>query len=101
MESTYGACNLVLSICIYADPNQFQPIAIVVPAEAALRKFAMGKGLTQPNTSFEALLNDGSVIPAVHAEMLAVGKRAGLAGKELIQGLVLVPDEWTPENVLA
>lgn len=89
----------MLSVCIYADPSQFQPIAIVVPAEAALRKFAIGKGHAQPGTSFEALLNDQSVISAVHAEMLAAGRRAGLTGMELIQGLVLVPDEWTPENV--
>ena len=35
----------------------------------------------------------------MYAELLNVGKRGGLNGIELIQGLVLVPEEWTPENV--
>jgi hypothetical protein len=35
----------------------------------------------------------------VYAELLSVGKRGGLEGMELIQGLVLIAEEWTPENV--
>lgn len=35
----------------------------------------------------------------MYAELLSVGKRGGLNGIELIQGLVLLPEEWTPENV--
>ena len=47
----------------------------------------------------ETLVHDKKVVDAVHAELLAVGKRGGLTGIEIIQGLVLVPEEWTPENV--
>jgi long-chain acyl-CoA synthetase len=57
------------------------------------------KNLAPPDTSFESLVNNQSVVAAVHGEILAVGKHAGLAGVELIQGLVLVPEEWSPENV--
>ena len=87
------------SICVYADPNRFKPIAIVVPAESTLRRFAVAKGLVPPETSFESLVQDQAVVAAVHSEMLETGKRSGLARLELIQGLVLVTDEWSPENV--
>jgi long-chain acyl-CoA synthetase len=71
----------------------------VVPVEATLNKFAIAKGLAQPETSLESLVKDRNVVAAVHAEMLVAGRRGGLTGMELIQGVVLVPEEWTPENV--
>jgi long-chain acyl-CoA synthetase len=71
----------------------------VVPAEATLSRFAIDKGLASLEDSLETLVNDPRVVDAVHAETLTVGKRGGLTGMELIQGLVLVSEEWTPENV--
>ena len=44
-------------------------------------------------------MNNQKVVEAVYAELLNVGKRGGLNGIELIQGLVLATEEWTPENV--
>ena len=84
---------------MYADPNRYKPIAIVVPAEATLNKFVATKGLAPADTSLESLVQDKKVVDEVYAELLAVGKRGGLTGIEMIQGLVLVPEEWTPENV--
>lgn len=84
---------------MYADPNRYKPIAIVVPSEATLSKFVAAKGLASPDTSLESLVQDKKVVNAVLAELLAVGKRGGLTGIEMIQGLVLVSEEWTPENV--
>ena len=84
---------------MYADPNRYKPIAIVVPAEATLSKFVAAKGLAPADTSLESLVQDKKVVDSVYAELLAVGKRGGLTGIEVIQGLVLVPEEWTPENV--
>ena len=89
----------MLSICVYADQNRYKPIALVVPAEATLSKFAVAKGIASADTSLESLVEDKKVVDAVYAELLSVGKRGGLEGMELIQGLVLVAEEWTPENV--
>ena len=89
----------MLSICIYADPNRYKPIAIVVPAEATLSKFAGSKNLAPQETSLESLVENKKIVEVVYAELLSVGKRGGLCGIELIQGLILVPEEWTPENV--
>jgi long-chain acyl-CoA synthetase len=84
---------------VYADPNRYKPIAIVVPAEATLSKLVAAKGLAPADTLLESLVQDNKVVNAVLAELLAVGKRGGLTGIEMIQGLVLVSEEWTPENV--
>jgi long-chain acyl-CoA synthetase len=71
----------------------------VVPAEATLSKFVQAKGLAPAETSMESLVTNKKVVDAVLSELLTVGKRGGLSGIEMIQGLVLVPEEWTPENV--
>jgi long-chain acyl-CoA synthetase len=90
-----------MSICVYADPNQYKPIAIVVPVEATLSKLAIAKGFVQENTwTMESLVEDKKIIDTVFKELLSVGKRGGLMGSEIIQGLALVSEEWTPENVL-
>lgn len=74
-------------------------MAIVVPDDGVLRKFSEEQNLVPQNTSLELLIENQSVLTAVHAEMITVGKRSGLSNAELIQGLVLVSEEWTPENV--
>ena len=71
----------------------------MVPDEGALRKFSEEQNLVPQNTSLEMLIENKSVVTAVHAEMITVGQRSGLSNVELIQGLVLVSEEWTPENV--
>jgi long-chain acyl-CoA synthetase len=69
----------VASICVYVDPHRVKPIAIVVPAESALSRFAVEKGLAPPGTSFESLVQDQDIVAAVHSEMLETGRRSGLA----------------------
>jgi len=71
----------------------------VVPVEAALSKLVGSEGLAEPNSSLESLVEDPKVVDAVLAHLLNVGKRGGLAAIEMLQGLVLASEEWTPENV--
>jgi long-chain acyl-CoA synthetase len=88
-----------MSICVYADQNRYKPIAIVVPAEPALSRLVVAKGIASGDTSLETLVHDPKVVDAVYAELIATGKRGGLKGMELIQGLLLTSEEWLPENV--
>ncbi|KAF8260067.1 long-chain-fatty-acid-CoA-ligase [Lactarius quietus] len=37
LESTYKSCNLVSNLCVHANPEATQPIAIIVPHEVHLR----------------------------------------------------------------
>lgn len=34
----------------------------------------------------------------MYQELLATGKQGGLSGIELIEGVVLADEEWTPQN---
>ena len=99
MESLYRTCNLVQNILVYADQQKAKPVAIVLPAEPALKAFAEQKGLGKKDDDLEDLVHNRKLEEAVHQELLAAGKRGGLGGIELIAGVVLVPEEWTPQNV--
>ena len=88
-----------MSICVYVDQNRYKPIAIVVPAEPALSRLVVAKGIASADASVETLVHNPKVVDAVYAELIATGKRGGLRGMELIQGLLLSADEWLPENV--
>jgi len=89
----------VQNILVYADQQKSKPVAIVLPAEPALKKFAAQKGFASHDTELEDLVHNRKLESAVHQELLAAGKRGGLGGIELIAGVVLVPEEWTPHNV--
>lgn len=99
MESLYRTCNLVQNILVYADQQKSKPVAIVLPAEPALKAFAEQKGLGKKDDHLEDLVHDRKLEAAVLQELLTAGKRGGLGGIELIAGVVLVPEEWTPQNV--
>lgn len=96
LESIYRSCNVVGNICVYADQSKVKPIAIVVPAEPALKKLASSKGV---KGEWESLVHDKTIINAVHEELLATGKKGGLGGIELVQGVVMTDEEWTPQSV--
>lgn len=73
-----------------------KPIAIVVPVEAAIRKVAAANGV---DGEFDDIVHNPKVRAAVLKDMHDVGRKAGLAGFELIEGVVLSAEEWTPQNV--
>lgn len=66
--------------------------------ERLLRMFLTCKGLCV-DRSFEQVIASKPVIEAVLDELRSVGRRGGLTRGEIIQNVVLVPEEWTPENV--
>lgn len=88
---------MVANICIYASIYETHPIAIVVPAEPALKKLAEAIGVE--GHGIGDLVHNELIRLEVLKQMQAVGKRAGLAGMEIIQGVVLADEEWTPVNV--
>lgn len=97
LESTYRTANVVNNICCYASPNEAKPIAIVTPVEGNLKSFAKEHGIK--DASLEQLCSDEQLNVAVLRELQSVGKKLGLAGIEIIDGVVLSDKEWTPENV--
>ena len=97
LESVYRSCPVVGNICVYAAQDKNKPIAIVVPAEPALKELANKNGVN--GTGLEDLCHNKKVNDLVLKEMQNAGKAGGLAGFEIIEGVVLADEEWTPQNV--
>ena len=97
LESIYRAAPVVANICVYADDSKAKPIAIIVPAEPALKKLAESVGVT--GDSLEELVHNKKVQVAVLKELQNAGRAGGLSGIEIIEGVVVSDEEWTPQNV--
>ena len=97
LESIYRAATVVANICVYADEQRTKPIAIIVPAEPALKQLADRIGVK--GTGIEDLVHNVKLQDAVLKELQQTGRQGGLSGIEIIEGVVLADEEWTPQNV--
>jgi len=98
LESVYRSSKLVANICVYAASDKNKPIAIIVPAEPALQKLAQQNGVE--GHGLEDLVHSKKLNSAVLKELQSAGRGGGLAGIELIDGVVLADEEWTTANGL-
>jgi long-chain acyl-CoA synthetase len=97
LESVYRSATVVANICVYADQQRTKPVAIIVPAEPALKKLAERIGVE--GSGIEDLVHNKKIQSAVLKELQQVGRSGGLSGIEIIEGTVLADEEWTPQNV--
>jgi long-chain acyl-CoA synthetase len=97
LESIYRSASIVANICIYASITETKPVAIIVPAEPALKKLADTMGVQ--GHGIEDLVHDTRIQSEILKQLQAVGRRAALANIEMIQGVVLSDEEWTPQSV--
>lgn len=67
-----------------------------MPVEGVLKKLASEIKI---EGEYGDIVHNPKLRSAVLKQMHEVGKKAGLAGIELIEGVVLSSEEWTPENV--
>ena len=82
---------------MYAAADRDKPIAIIVPAEPALKKLAHDHGIE--GNGIEDLVHDKTLNGIILKEMQAAGRDGGLAGIEIIAGVVMSDEEWNPQNV--
>jgi long-chain acyl-CoA synthetase len=97
LESVYRAEQVVLNICVYADQTKTKPVAIIVCAEPALKQLASENGIEGEH--LEQLILNPKIQSLVHKKLLDTGRKGGLRGIELVAGVVLAEEEWTPLNV--
>jgi long-chain acyl-CoA synthetase len=97
LESIYRAATVVANICIYASEQKTKPIAIIVPAEPALKKLASQIGVE--GHGLEDLVHNKKLQNAVLKELQQAGRVGGLSGIEIIDGVVMADEEWTPADV--
>lgn len=97
LESVYRSAHVVANICVYADDSKAKPVAIIVPNEPVLKRLAQSNGVQ--GSTLEELVHNKKLNGAVLKELQAAGRSGGLAGIEIIEGVVLSDEEWTPQNV--
>ena len=100
LESIYKSCNLVSNICVHANPNAKQPMAIIIPHAEHLRQTLASKANVDSGKPLPELCHDPAVADLFLKELNALGKKNGFKPMELLQAVVLTPDEWTPESGL-
>ncbi|EPY52941.1 long-chain-fatty-acid-CoA ligase Lcf1 [Schizosaccharomyces cryophilus OY26] len=98
LESRYRSSSLVANICVYADQSKVKPIAVIVPNETTVHKLAVEKAGVDENTSWEDICKNKKVRHLVLEDLLKIGRSQHFANIELVQNVVLVPIEFTPEN---
>jgi long-chain acyl-CoA synthetase len=99
LESVYRSANIVTNICVFAAADRAKPIAIVIPTRQLLLQLAKANGIVEK--SHDVLIHDEKVKGLLLKELQGTGRKAGLAGFEIIEGVVLTDSEWTPQNVRA
>ncbi|KAI1211378.1 long-chain-fatty-acid-CoA ligase [Annulohypoxylon truncatum] len=95
LEAVYRGSEYVHNIMIYGDSDHPRAIAVVSPNEKPLNELAKKLGVDHAHAHTDSKVSD-----AVHKDLVAVGKKAGLTGLEMVVGVVLVEDEWTPTSGL-
>ncbi|KAL3457349.1 hypothetical protein BJX64DRAFT_19977 [Aspergillus heterothallicus] len=96
LESVYRSSPVVGNICVFAAEDQDKPIAIIVPVEIALKKVASENGIG--GDTVETLVHNEKLKAIVLKQLQTLGRNSGLRGIEIINGVVLSEEEWTPQN---
>jgi len=97
LEAVYRMLHLVANICVYAAEDRQKPVAIVVPAKAPFMNLAKDNGIQLDY--FEDLINSAGMHSIALKELQLVGRKAQLSSFEIIEGIALDGEEWTPQNV--
>jgi long-chain acyl-CoA synthetase len=96
LETVYRGSQMVANIMVHGSSDHPKPIAIIMPNEKVLAETAAGLGVDEHN-----MHHDNKVKAAVLKDLAAVGRKGGLGGIELVAGVVICDDEWTPASVSA
>ncbi|KAF7716233.1 AMP-dependent synthetase/ligase domain-containing protein [Penicillium ucsense] len=96
LESIYRSSPVVGNICVFAAEDQDKPVAIIVPVEATLKKLASDNNIQ--GDSLETLVHNEKIQRLVLEQLQSTGRAGGLKGIEIISGVVLSDEEWTPQN---
>ncbi|CBQ68344.1 related to long-chain-fatty-acid-CoA ligase [Sporisorium reilianum SRZ2] len=91
LESTYKSCNLVSNICVHANSDAKQPMAIIFPREDNLTAAAQKAGIK--GADLEELCKNREVAKLVKDDVNQTGKKAGFKNLEMLQTVLLVPEE--------
>ncbi|PNY28678.1 Long-chain-fatty-acid-CoA ligase 1 [Tolypocladium capitatum] len=95
VESVYRGSQTVINVMVFADADCSRPIAIIAPNEKVLAEKAKELGVDE-----HSMHHDPKVRDAVLKDLQLTGKRAGLSSMEIVAGVVITDEEWTPPSGL-
>ncbi|KPM42969.1 Long-chain-fatty-acid--CoA ligase 1 [Neonectria ditissima] len=95
VESVYRGAQTVSNVMVHAGPEHARPIAVIMPNEKVLAGIAKDLGVDE-----HSIHSDIKVRDAVLKDLQATGKRAGLSRIEIVAGVVITEEEWTPPSGL-
>lgn len=97
LEAVYRGAQSVANVMVHADPEYSRPIAIIFPNEKVLTEKAKDLGINEEN--LHEMHTNKKVVSHVLKELQGLAKRSGLAGMEIVSGVVISDQEWTPDSV--
>jgi len=74
-------------------------MAIIIPHAQHIQNFLTSRGIDS-SRDLDAICEDPVVAELVLRECNSIGRKNGFKPFELLQAVVLTPDEWTPESGL-
>ena len=101
LEMTYKTSHYVANLCVHATSESQKSIVILFPHEVHLREMlAANTNLPASDTDIHKLCEDAAVKEFYLKDLQAIAKKNGFKAIEVVQGVVLSPEEWTPESGL-
>ena len=98
---TYKTSHYVANLCVHATSESQKPIVILFPHEVHLREMLTANAsLPALDTDIHKLCEDAAVKEFYLKDLQAIAKKNGFKAIEVVQGVVLSPEEWTPESGL-
>ncbi|KAI8296140.1 Acyl-CoA synthetase FUM16 [Colletotrichum sp. SAR11_240] len=95
LESVYRGSHFVQNIMVYGDGEHSRAIAVIAPNEKVLAEEAQKLGVDEHD-----MHTNSKVVDTVLKDLVGAGRKAGLTGLEIVGGVVLVEEEWTPDSGL-
>lgn len=94
VEAVYRGSQVVANVMVEADSRFSRPIAVIMPNDKVLAARAKDLGVDEHN-----MHSDRRVQSLVLKELQTTGRRAGLSGMEIVSGVIVTDEEWTPPSV--
>ncbi|KAH6876759.1 long-chain acyl-CoA synthetases & [Thelonectria olida] len=95
VEAVYRGSQVVANVMVEADYRYTRPIAVIMPNDKVLATKAKDLGVDE-----HSMHSDRRVRNLVLKELQTTGRRAGLSEMEIVSGVIVTDEEWTPPSGL-
>eukprot|EP01121_Diplochlamys_sp_Union-15-3_P021778 TRINITY_DN8_c0_g1_i1.p1 TRINITY_DN8_c0_g1~~TRINITY_DN8_c0_g1_i1.p1 ORF type:complete len:697 (+),score=139.93 TRINITY_DN8_c0_g1_i1:60-2150(+) len=97
LESIYKNSSFIENICVYADGEHYDVVALAAPSKAVLTDWAKKNSIKDAD-DYEELCKNPKAVKAVLDDLQKIARSSNLKSIEVIKNVKLWPEEWTPDN---